>query len=187
METPWGQSQVIEKASKVADDILFVSTAGHGGFFVPPERNAKIPEYMRERSGWYEEDEDWSVVVVSFPELFPDENVAQAKNTLRNWKPGAYEAFYGQEIQPGESYVKDQAIFLHENRNEYIAIAAYGDGHENVPKGTVVVFAGKGGRTPPQWRVPKDTAHFLVSEKEYDARSHFGFVIDPKRHKRIKY
>jgi len=186
METPWGQSQVIEKASKAADDILFVSTSSHGGFFVPPERNAKIPEYMREPSGWYEEDVDWAVVVTSFPELFPDENVTQAKNTLRNWKPEAYETFYGEEIRPGESFYKDEAIFLSENKNKYIAMAAYGDGHKDVPKGMVVVFAGKGGRTP-AGMFPKDTAHFVVSQEEYAARSPFGFVIDPMRHKKIKF
>jgi len=58
--SPWG---AVQTATEYDGGICFVSTPGHGGFFVPDELLAGIPEkeqqYAEHWSGsknWYEED-----------------------------------------------------------------------------------------------------------------------------------
>lgn len=49
--TPWGPSQ---GATLYAEDVVFHSTAGHGGFKLSVERNRKIDPMLRSTGGWYE-------------------------------------------------------------------------------------------------------------------------------------
>lgn len=79
--TPWGPAQHVEDVGR---GVVFASTAGHGGYFVPAGLLARIPkaerEYARSWSGserWYEEDCCALSVVLAFPELFPDVTAAQ--------------------------------------------------------------------------------------------------------------
>jgi hypothetical protein len=72
MYTPWGQSQTVET---IADGIIAVTTASHGGIFIShkrldamPERIRNIPPYCQPQ--WYEEDEDWALIPLAFPEVF---------------------------------------------------------------------------------------------------------------------
>lgn len=51
--SPWGQIQTVHD---VLYGIVFVTTARHGGFLLSPERLNQMPEHMRSRDGWYEED-----------------------------------------------------------------------------------------------------------------------------------
>ena len=51
--TPWGGSQM---AVIYADGIVAHSTAGHGGFHLSADRNAKIHPLLRKGTLWYEED-----------------------------------------------------------------------------------------------------------------------------------
>lgn len=88
MNTPWGESQIVEK---VADGIFAVATAGHGGYRLDKARNAKVPEAWREASfngngrfGWYEEDCDWAMVALTFPEVFPPQ-AQQAAREMMEW------------------------------------------------------------------------------------------------------
>lgn len=140
---------------------------------------------MRDPGGWYEEDVDWSIVAVIFPDAFSEEQRQRAMDTFRNWKPDAFERFYLEVIPEGQSHVKDEQRFREEHKNDFIVVAAWGDWHKAVPEGMVGVFAGRGGRTA-RGAYPKDVAYFLVPEEEYDQASPFGFVVDPKRHKKIK-
>ena len=183
MQTPWGAAQT---RKELAPGIIEVSTASHGGILLAPELNAQVPAYMRSADGWYEEDADWAIVATVFPEVFTEEHREQAKNTMKNSMPAAYEAFYQEEIPQGESYVKDQLAFKAAHKNDYLGMAAWGDWHAKVPKGHVVVFAGRGGRTA-DYKYPKDTAYFVVPESEYDERGRFDFVIDESRHPRIDF
>src|SRR5690606_21685713 len=48
--TPWGASQL---ATIYAEGIVAHITAGHGGFRLSAERNAKIVPALRIASGWY--------------------------------------------------------------------------------------------------------------------------------------
>ena len=91
--TPWGKADYVKK---YAAGIIWYSTPSHGGFHVCPTKNLQIPEYMREAGGWYEEDCDWAIVATIFPAAFladkdPAWTLQQARDTLKNWNPKAYE------------------------------------------------------------------------------------------------
>jgi len=94
-----------------------VITAGHGGFKLDPALNAQVPEVCRRRGGWYEEDCEWAIPFLVFPELFeeahdhewPFEMLQQdAINTLREYNPDAYEFIFDDTLGPGESWAWDQ-------------------------------------------------------------------------------
>jgi hypothetical protein len=84
--TPWGTPDRVEQ---VAEGIVFVSTMSHGGFYLSADRNAKVSLAWRRGSfngramdGWYEEDSDYALVVLSFPELFDERQKGEAKRTF---------------------------------------------------------------------------------------------------------
>jgi Domain of unknown function (DUF7007) len=179
--SPWGP---VQDEREVAPGITSVSTASHGGFKLNRHLNEGVPDYMREPSGWYEEDVDWAVVATVYPGAFSEADQRHARDTLRNWRPDIYERFFGEEIPPGQSHVKDERRCLEEHRGDYIGMAAFGDWKAGVPKGYVGIFAGRGGRRP-DGRYPEDTAWFLVPEGEYTDRTPCGFVVDESRYERV--
>lgn len=82
MNTPWGAAQDIEQ---VSDDITSISTASHGGYRVAGESWKKFRELFPDvklwagcnsERGWFEEDCDWALVVLAFPEYFVDKGEA---------------------------------------------------------------------------------------------------------------
>ena len=84
MDTPWGKAQSF---TNVADGIVAVSTASHGGYHVFDGALAVIkkrfPGYVPfAGEGWYEEDCDWAIVELCFPEHFPPEAQNHARKTL---------------------------------------------------------------------------------------------------------
>ena len=104
--TPWGISDHIEK---VAKGITWYSTPSHGGYKLDRERNALVPPYMRIAGGWYEEDCDWAIVAIVFPIILrndqhPEKSLEQAKASLRNWRPEAYQQYYGVELTAADSF-----------------------------------------------------------------------------------
>lgn len=73
-DTPWGPPQDIQV---IAPGIVRIDTAGHGGIWLSPERNKKVPMDVKKKTfcqnglyGWYEEDEDAEIVCNVFPEFF---------------------------------------------------------------------------------------------------------------------
>ena len=71
--SPWGP---IESTETIADGITFISTASHGGIRLSQWRHEivlrAIPAWETFAGGrWYEEDCDWAVVALIFPEKFP--------------------------------------------------------------------------------------------------------------------
>ncbi len=176
--TPWGASQ---SSDCIAPGIMEYSTAGHGGIHLSPGRSREMPECLRIKNGWYEEDTNWARVVVVFSVHFPQERIKHAWGTLKQWLPDAYETLTGTVILPGESRVKDERQFQEDHRDDYVVIAAWGDWLSGVPKGFVYVSASLGGS-----RSELDhNVSFLVPDDEYKQRQCFGFVIDVNRHPRI--
>ncbi|MFG1872109.1 DUF7007 domain-containing protein [Micromonospora arborensis] len=92
MTTPWGPAQQEEK---LAPGITEVSTAGHGGIHLIPTVNALVHRVWRERSGWYEEDCDWAIVALTFPELFPAQRAAYAHDSAKRWHAKSYAVAMG--------------------------------------------------------------------------------------------
>jgi hypothetical protein len=81
--SPWG---IVQDEETIADGIVYVSTASHGGIWVSPELLGRVQEAMRDyaaywsgSSQWFEEDCAAQCVVVSFPEHFPAEQVERAQ------------------------------------------------------------------------------------------------------------
>jgi len=85
MMTPWGPAQQEEN---IGMGIIRVDTAGHGGYFVPPDARRMMPKAALKTFaglGWYEEDGDWCLVALSFPHLFTAEHLEMARRTVAAW------------------------------------------------------------------------------------------------------
>lgn len=180
--TPWGAADHVEK---LADGIWQVGTPSHGGVKLSASRNRAVPDYMRASSGWYEEDCEWSVPATVFPDAFKPESREHAKKTLRNWKPDAYEKFYGVTLAPGESHMKDDRNFMAAHASDWLGVSASGDWKPGVPKGFVLVTAARGGRHR-DGTIPTPTRDFLVPKAEYDVHRRHDFVVDPSRHQEVR-
>ena len=94
MRTPWGKAQSV---TQVVPGMMFVGTPGHGGIKLSVKLNKLVPDYMRAKGGWYEEDCDWSipyVVLGSLTRLLDNpkfnDDMELAMKTFRNWKPAMY-------------------------------------------------------------------------------------------------
>jgi hypothetical protein len=107
-----------------------------------------MPVYLRNVDGWYEEDCEWAKVALAFPKRFTSKNLEHAKDTIRHYEPDIYEQHFGVILQPGESHVKDERVFIEEHKNDFIVVCASGDWKEGVPDGIVQVAAVRGGRGP---------------------------------------
>lgn len=83
--SPWG---TIETITYLADGIVHVETANHGGFHVSEERFEAIPKdwcairHGRTRedgSRWFEEDADWVLVALTHRDAFRAETIKHAR------------------------------------------------------------------------------------------------------------
>ncbi len=111
--TPWGSSQQV---IKVAIGIRDYSTASHGGFHLSPSKNSKIPAYMRNNDGWYEEDCAWCIPAMIFQTEFMSylecDNIERIVQTFKEWYPQMFEQFFNTTLSRGESYMKDHPLNL---------------------------------------------------------------------------
>jgi hypothetical protein len=85
-----------------------------------------------------------------------------------------YEKFFSVELEPGQSHSKDERMFYEANKDNWLAVAAYGDWHEKVPAGKVGVIATKG----LDYTRNRLERLFLVDSERYQARR-FSYVIAP--------
>lgn len=169
--TPWGPSQ---GATLYAEDVVFHSTAGHGGIHLSAARNRTVHPMLRAVGGWYEEDEAWAIVAITFPHLFTAFERRCAERTIKDSCPEAWEKIFGTVLPPGESREKDRRAFEQQHAGDWIVISAITSDHE---KGFVEVVATLGGRRGPG----TEERRFLVPADEYRA-GRFGFLIDEDRH-----
>jgi len=103
-ETPWGPSQ---SSREIAPGIIRHDTAAHGGYYLSPERVASMPKPLRDFKpwagpNWYEEDCDWSIVALAFPQFFPDDSIPVARATLKHYKPELFEQMSAEMVTRGE-------------------------------------------------------------------------------------
>ena len=89
MTSPWGK---VQHTTPVASGIVFLETASHGGYYLTPDQNERISLVWRKASfngnglrGFYEEDCDWSMVCLAFPDLFPPDALLSAKTVFKNF------------------------------------------------------------------------------------------------------
>lgn len=180
--TPWGKAQV---AYKYAPGIINYSCAGHGGFHLSVKRNAQVHQAWRDATGWYEEDCEWAIVAVTFPEMFAPSQVTAAHASLKNYNPHEYRLVVG-PVGTEDSYTLRQEAFAHNHREDLVSTSASGDWADWVPEGFVGVTAVVGGPLGGHWVSDNPHRRFLVPVAEYAERGNFGFVIDPETHKEVK-
>lgn len=176
--TPWGRS---DTAKRYAEGVFEYRTPGHGGFHLSDERNALVDEGVRSEDGWYEEDQDWSVVAMTFPELFTDREKGYANSTMRDAYPAAWERMTRVALKPGESRRRDQDVFRSEHAGRLMVISST-TSEEN--PGHVVATASIDGRS-----TTRGNRLFLIEEGAYLAgwtSNPLGmYVIDENRDREI--
>jgi len=114
--TPWGMADFHKE---YAEGIDSYGTPGHGGFEVSPEAKYLFPPGLKEYKtfaggNWYEEDEDYAVVVGARPELFDAEARFGAYGSLRHMakKSAAIARFF--ESEAGKAFAKGVEAWLKE-------------------------------------------------------------------------
>ncbi len=108
--TPWGVS---DHKDVVVRGLIFYGTPSHGGYHLSSKMEAKVPAALRaicQHPGWYEEDCEYVVVHLAFPDLFPNAKQDDLKSCLKQYNPWAYEAHYGEEVKPEESWMKRELL-----------------------------------------------------------------------------
>lgn len=83
-ESPWGK---VQDSKVLADGITWVSTAGHGGFLLSPARQLEVaavfPGHVPYAGrGAFEEDQDWAIIALVFPDLFKPMDIFNAVRTV---------------------------------------------------------------------------------------------------------
>ena len=101
--SPWGTVQHVEETGD--KDVVFVSTASHGGYRVLKASNDLIPEAFRSQTGWYEEDCDYAVVDFFIPIVHGGdaEKFKIARKSLQYWHKATWETYFDiklSEVRP---------------------------------------------------------------------------------------
>ena len=154
--TPWGAAQTV---TPVGPGIVSVDTDGHGGFKLSPQRNALIPPALRNGNGWYEEDTEAHIVVMTFPDLYDGDRRARAEQSVKDWFPDEYEKAFGVTLGPSESHTRAQLAgsqrldaFRSAHANDFVTTG--GNSPVWCPHGFEVITAER--------RATGDTRHLLV-------------------------
>jgi len=63
--SPWGP---IEEAEELAPGVRRITTAGHGGLLLSADRNQRMPAHLRYPDAGYEEDGEFHLVALGFPD-----------------------------------------------------------------------------------------------------------------------
>lgn len=168
-KSPWG---TVQHATKYGEHAHSVSTAGHGGLKLDRRWNARVPDYMRQPGGWYEEDCLWAVPVVCIPELADlmvghygsmtaDDLRREADLTLLRWFPSHWAKFHGKPIEIGMSRSFDQDEWERQHAGDWVAVSALStdDG-----SGVIVVATLGGKRSTPL--EPVDERWYLVTPRD---------------------
>ena len=175
--TPWGGSQM---AVVYAEGVVVHSTAGHGGFHLSSDRNSKVHPLLRKNTPWYEEDCEWAIVAITFPNLFTAYERSLANKPIRNTWPDAWEAIRSCKLAEGESWARDRRAFDQRHASDYVVTSAIFS--DQNPGMTEVVAVVAGDRGVGDRKAGDNERRFLVPSDEYAGRGPFGFVIALDRH-----
>ncbi|WP_107676216.1 hypothetical protein [Agrobacterium sp. LAD9] len=170
--TPWGASQM---ATVYAEGVTSHMTASHGGFHLSIERNSRIHPALRKGSPWYEEDAEWAIVALTFPDLFTTYERRIAGDAIRNSWPDAWEKIHCCVLDPAESWAKARRLSDEAHADDWVVISAILSSHH---VGLTEVIATLGGKRD----LDAVERRYLVPSPDYATRSPLGFVIDMDRH-----
>jgi hypothetical protein len=103
-----------------------------------------MPDALRRDDPFYEEDVDWSLVMLGFALEFRRLPIAgiglqveNARRSVRAWHPQRYSAFTGEEVPPSESHVLRRRAAYLAVVGQYASTSGFGDWADWVPKGMV--------------------------------------------------
>ena len=130
--SPWGRVQVRTTRTLGMEAVIEVSTSSHGGIYLAPPLNERIPLPFRRADGWYEEDCDWSIPVHFLPAFWSGLEVPvrrdgkptgelrplteEAAECSRLWHWRAWERHTGETIPTGVNWLKDEETSYEERR-----------------------------------------------------------------------
>lgn len=174
--SPWGK---VDHHKQVADGIMEISTPGHGGFKLDRKRNALVPAPLRRKGGWYEEDCEWGIVALVFPEVlnspYNSMTLDGVRAMVKDYFPHQYTEAFGETVSLEESIILRREKFKQDTKEKMVVCSAIGRGDK------VHVHAERASTG--------ERAQFLVPADEYARRpgisSGGGFIVDETRHERI--
>ena len=181
---PWGQ---VEMISSLGIGIAEVSAENGSGIKLSQERNDAMPDAFRSEDGWYEDDDEFTSslpLMVYFDDMdywyTRRINRRDVMQTVKDHHPYKYEAVTGETISDGKSFVKDQARFFYEHKNDWVEYAA----KDSRDRQSVRVSACRGGRYKNRSSV--ETRVYDIPIDVYDRRSKFGMVINESKYQPIE-
>lgn len=170
--TPWGPSQ---GATLYAEDVVFHSTAGHGGIHLSATRNRMVHPMLRAEAAGTRKMKAGRSSPSPSRTCSPPSSGAAPERTIKDSWPEAWERIFGTILAPGESREKDRRAFEQRDAGAWIGISAITSNHE---KGMIEVVATTGSRRSPG----TEERRFLIPSEEYRSGA-CGFVIDEDRHR----
>lgn len=211
MRTPWGGADsaevytFIDNRGEIGPHAGSVTTPGHGGLKLDRKRNAQIPDYMRHRGGWYEEDCAFAIPLLVMPgleeaiwratrdygKLTLDEFRSMVRRTVRAWYWRSYERFTGETVAPGESHGKDDYLWHKANAGKWMMCCGYDPGHpswpcEPIPPGHVGFQAAVNGRGFPDLLLPAGRVkRYFICKKEHYGSGVDNMLVDPAIHREV--
>lgn len=124
--SPWGTIQDVKTI--VPGHIWAVSTAGHGGIKLDPEYNRLVDPGWRSKGGWYEEDVEMAVPIITFQASFPkgSVNIDSVRKSLARYYPEKYPDWrlYEQSVEADRGRPYDAAEIAEEARKAKEELAA---------------------------------------------------------------
>jgi hypothetical protein len=188
-QTPWGRAQHVTRVEPGRPGIQFVSTAGHGGFFLDEPRHLEVlslfPEAAKTNGPWYEEDCDWCLVILAFPpegDETHEMEVAWAVETAQGMLASAERSIKGRDLAYSEALKRTWAPVIH-----WLTSTTRGklasDRAEAFRESVKDKWRAGGGGSPPKGSPPKswtghlrrgrDGATQTVLFKEYPAKAYY--------------
>ncbi len=152
---------------EVGPGIWSVSTSSHGGFWLAPQRITVILVRMpgfEPFAGfpWFEEDVDWAVVAITFPEFFSDEQLRAAYITLSR-------------VEIGSRY-QIPAFWLsgdsHEAQTVRVRVAAFSAKINDMWEAGAISCSGKGATV--FFRRPRDGSMRQVTLPDYPDKTFYS-------------
>lgn len=123
MRTPWGS---VQTKLSIAPGIVRYTTARHGGFHLDRKRQSQVkklfPDFTSFAGGpWYEEDCDWALVVITFPECFKELDYLDACKMVRWLVANGYDKW-----QPILAYIQQANVpTLGDLLNDWTSVHSY--------------------------------------------------------------
>lgn len=193
--SPWGE---VVDAREVAPGIMWFKTQTRSGYQLSASRQKALPRYLRTEDRWYEDTTEWAAVAVVFNRIFDKMSSSAAaghqslyqigKETLRQWKPEEYEAWFQTALDPDEIWSLAIMQFHRLRADRWIALDGFDDRHAFVPAGHLHVRAKRGGDPPYGARAGRADAPsrwFRVHAHEFAHNRGKPFHIDPAKHPEI--